>query len=369
MEAQWMRLALLAGAVLSLGAAPSVGADYRSPNFVVTAPTADFAKQVAMTAEQWRVKLAVDWLGKELPRWASPCPIRVKVGQIGAGGATSFSFDRGEVFGWRMNVQGTAERILDSVIPHEVSHTIFATHFRRPLPRWADEGAATLAEHESEQRRQDMTLKQVWSTSRRIPLSNLLSMTEYPSDMQDVMTLYAEGYSLADFLVQLGGSAGKERYLKFLADAHRNGWDTALRENYRLPGISALESKWGSWVVAGSPEMNTDTMVASNTRPSSSRNAAADSDVTIRSQSPDEEMEVRGRNSQETMEPSRGRLLAARGSSEVLPTPAAATERSRSRGRESRPSPLDSFLSHTEIRTAASYASSAQSDEQMARTR
>ena len=44
----------------------------------------------------------------------------------GAGGATSFVFDRGEVFGWKMNIQGSRERILDSVLPHEVTHTIFA---------------------------------------------------------------------------------------------------------------------------------------------------------------------------------------------------------------------------------------------------
>src|SRR5690606_37286166 len=121
---------------------------------------------------------------------------------------------------WRMNVQGTRERILDSVIPHEVSHTVFASHFRRPLPRWADEGAATLAEHEVEQRRQDLHLKQVWN-SHKIPLKTLLSMTEYPSDMRDVMTLYAQGYSLADYLVQKGG---KPRYLKFLDLAEQEGW-------------------------------------------------------------------------------------------------------------------------------------------------
>ena len=37
----------------------------------------------------------------------------------------------------------TARRILDSVLPHEITHTIFATHFGQPLPRWADEGACT----------------------------------------------------------------------------------------------------------------------------------------------------------------------------------------------------------------------------------
>ena len=77
-------------------------------------------------AEFYRRELAIEWLGEALPRWYRPCPISVKVGQIGAGGATTFTFEGGEVFGWRMNVQGSLERILDSVIPHEVRHTIFA---------------------------------------------------------------------------------------------------------------------------------------------------------------------------------------------------------------------------------------------------
>src|SRR5258708_36067887 len=95
-----------------------------------------------------------------------------QVGQLGAGGATTFSFfpnaqGSAEVCNWDMQIQGSLERILDSVLPHEVSHTIFACHFRRPLPRWADEGAATLAEHESERSRQEQTLKQGIRTQRR----------------------------------------------------------------------------------------------------------------------------------------------------------------------------------------------------------
>jgi hypothetical protein len=226
-----------------------------SRNFVVHAPTEDIARQVADTAEVCRKDLAIVWLGKELPAWYRRCPIKVKVGQIGAGGATTFTFEGGEVFGWNMNVQGTLERILDSVIPHEVSHTIFASHFRRPLPRWADEGAATLVEHESERLRQTKLLNQVLHTSRRIPLQQLLQITEYPEDMQQVLTLYAEGYSLADFLVQQAGDEGRSTYLAFLADAHEHDWAYAFRKHYGYHNISSVEKKWTDWVIAGSPEM------------------------------------------------------------------------------------------------------------------
>jgi hypothetical protein len=246
MDARLIKVALL------LSVFSSLGATYRTPNFVVEAPTAEIAQQVATAAEHYRDEIAIDWLGKTLPRWYKPCPIHVKVGQIGAGGATTFSFDRGEVFGWKMNVQGTLERILDSVIPHEVSHTVFACHFRRPLPRWADEGAATLVEHESERKRQQLLLKQVLESNKRIPLKDLLAMKEYPEDMENVLALYAEGYSLADFLVQGGG---KVRYLKFLEAAHHRGWDAALHEHYSLENVADLERRWDSWILAGSPPL------------------------------------------------------------------------------------------------------------------
>ncbi len=281
-------LLALAGLVFSAGFAPA--ATFRTPNFIVTAPSAEIAEQCGKVAEYYRKSIAEDWLGEEMKRWYKPCTLSVKVGQIGAGGATTFAFDRGQVFGWRMNVQGSLQRILDSVIPHEVSHTILACHFRRPLPRWADEGAATLIEHESERRRQALLLQQVWNTSRRIPLRKLLSIKEYPRDMQHVLTLYAEGYSLADFLVQAGG---KTRYLEFLDAAHRQGWDRAIEEHYSLEGVDDLESRWNRWVMAGSPRLNIpkDTQLASNEQPKTSSSQPPEQQFQrpiIRGQSPEQ---------------------------------------------------------------------------------
>lgn len=260
MEANRLERPALVGlslVVLWLGTAASA-AEHRSTNFVVSAPTAEIARQVAETAENSRRELALAWLGRTLPDWYRPCPIRVTVGQMGAGGATTFTFDRGEVAGWNMRVQGSLERILDSVIPHEVSHTVFASHFRRPLPRWADEGAATLIEHVEERKRQEVLLNRVIRTSQRIPLERLLSISEYPSDMQQVYTLYAEGYSLANYLVQQRGEQGRAVFLQFIDDAHRQGWPQAIRKHYRFESVAALEKSWTDWVVAGSPPVRRD---------------------------------------------------------------------------------------------------------------
>ncbi len=217
---------------------------YDTRNFRVTANSLELAAEVATTAERCREEIAVVWLGKKLPRWSAPCPIKVKVGTIGAGGSTTFTFENGEVFGWNMKVQGTRERILDSVIPHEVSHTIFACHFRRPLPRWFDEGAATIVECSAETNRQDQILAQCFKDDREVPLRTLFEVTEYPEAMEDVLTLYAEGYSVTAFLIERGSH---EKYLELYSKRLTLGWDKALHEVYGFKTVEALEKDWRVW--------------------------------------------------------------------------------------------------------------------------
>ncbi|MEX1230901.1 MAG: hypothetical protein WEB58_11725 [Planctomycetaceae bacterium] len=287
-----VKCVLVIGALASgmLFAAPLQAATERTKNFVVHAATAEIAHQVGEAAEVYRRELAIEWLGMEFKPWGQPCPITVTVGTMGAGGATTFTFDRGEVYNWNMRIQGSLERILDSVLPHEISHTVFATHFRRPLPRWADEGAATLVEHESERRRQSLLAQQLISDRTKIPLKTLLTIKEYPQEMQKVLMLYAEGYTLAHFLVDRGG---KSKFVKFLDEAHQAGWDRALKRHYEYTSVKSLETEWQSWVMAGEPAsaaIDAGSLATNSAQPD-------DQKLLIRSQSPDDaEAETSGSN-------------------------------------------------------------------------
>ena len=203
MEARLLRAALIvAVAILSAGAGrPYVSV--RSQHFIVSAPTQQLANEICQAAEQYRRELAIEWLGRELPPWQEVCPIKADVAPgLGAGGATSFVFRSGTPTEWRMNIQGSHERILDSVLPHEITHTIFATHFGRPLPRWADEGACTTVEHDSEKTKQDKFLVQFLTTDRGIAFNRMFQMKEYPPD---ILPLYSQGFSLARFFIEQGG--------------------------------------------------------------------------------------------------------------------------------------------------------------------
>lgn len=220
------------------GALASLGASFRTPNFVVEAPSPQIAQQVGQYAEHYRKEKALQWLGQEMPRWPQPCPLRVTLAQ-GSGGATSFAFDNGQILGMDMHIEGTLERLLASVLPHEVTHTVFAHYFRCPVPRWADEGGSVLSEDDIERNRHDQLVRGILnSPGRAIPLRRLFQLTKYPPD---VMVLYAEGYSVTDFLVN---RSNRSAFLAFIAQGMQGDWDGAVRAHYRFRNVEELEQAW-----------------------------------------------------------------------------------------------------------------------------
>jgi hypothetical protein len=154
----------------------------------------------------------------------------------------------GRPSGWTMSIQGSAERILDSVLPHEVTHTVFATHFGRPLPRWADEGACTTVEHVSERDKQHKLLYEFLTTGRGIAFNKMFAMKEYPPD---VLPLYSQGYSLARFLIAQGG---QRKFIEYVGDGMQwNNWTKATQQHYGFSSLSDLQTTWVSWVRRGCP--------------------------------------------------------------------------------------------------------------------
>ncbi|MDD3586831.1 MAG: hypothetical protein PHQ75_06575 [Thermoguttaceae bacterium] len=217
---------------------------YKTRNFVVHARTADLAKKVGDIAEKCRNDLAVLWLGETIRPWAKPCPIKVEADKhLGAGGETSFTFAGGEVFDWKMKVQGSEERICDSVIPHEVSHTIMATYFRQPVPRWIDEGAATSVEAWVEQSSYRQMLVDYLRTGKGIPFNTMVRLKEYPVDQ---MPFYAQGFSVCEYLIAVGGHRRLVDFAKVGIDT--GDWSKAVQQYYGYENLGDLQLRWQDWV-------------------------------------------------------------------------------------------------------------------------
>lgn len=233
-----------------------------SQNFVVHAADPILARKVSSEAERFRKELAIEWLGRELKPWGQKCPINVQIG-MDAGGETSFAFvtnesGRGQPIDWQMKIFGPPDRLLDAVLPHEVTHTIFATHFGQPLPRWADEGACTTVEHVSERRKNHRMLMDFLHSqpSRGLPFNRMFTMRNYP---HDILPLYAQGYSVAKFLIL---QKGRRHFLDYIGSGLKNesrgaelrAWDQATTEFYNYKDLSDLQVAWLDWVRKGSSE-------------------------------------------------------------------------------------------------------------------
>jgi hypothetical protein len=156
----------------------------------------------------------------------------------GPSGATSFQFGQGQVLGMKMEINGPLDRLLASVLPHEITHTVFAHAFRCPVPRWADEGGSVLSEDDIERERHDKLVRSILNQSKQIPMRRLFSLKEYP---REVMCLYAQGYSIADYLVKRGD---RRSFLQFVAHGMQNGWDNAVLTYYGHRTVEELEESW-----------------------------------------------------------------------------------------------------------------------------
>jgi len=110
-------------------------------------------------------------------------------------------------------------------------------------------------------------------------------MKEYP---KDVMPLYAQGHSLAEWLIE---SRGRKAFLEFLADGMRDeNWPRAVHQHYGFDSLLTMQSSWNDWVKQGRPQiaMNTGPIgkLASNTTVGAPGNASAGPPI-VRMQSPD----------------------------------------------------------------------------------
>jgi hypothetical protein len=157
----------------------------------------------------------------------------------GPNGSSTFAFDKGAVLSREMQMSGSLDSVLTGVLPHELTHCVLADHFGNPLPRWADEGAACLEESEAERARyEQLLLKNLSEKGRVLPLSRLLPMRNYPTDL---VAFYSQSASLTRFLVE---RKGRRTFLAFVRQGTKEGWETAATCCYGFRNVAELEKAW-----------------------------------------------------------------------------------------------------------------------------
>jgi hypothetical protein len=233
--------------LLLLGVPAAMGPAYRTANFLVEAPTSADAERFAAAAERHRAAFARHWLGAEAPPWPEPCWVTVSETPGPPGGRSMFHFAPGGIRYPSIALEGPPDRLIETALPHEIAHVLLAGEFGRPLPRWADEGIAILTEPDPIRLQHRLNLWRVLTTpGRPIPLRQLLTAAHYPDDK---LAFYAEGHSLAEFLVD---RCGRAVLLAFLREGLGGGdWDAAVSRHCGLRDVGELEAAWSAWVWEG----------------------------------------------------------------------------------------------------------------------
>src|SRR6516164_717562 len=167
----------------------------------------DFAEQVLRAAEQARAAALAKWAGREPGgAWKPVCEVYLYATAAEYAKATgkpadspghaTYKAQNGAIIGRRLDLRADDPNLLTCVVPHETTHIVLADLFAdSPLPRWADEGMAVLAESPARLDRFERTLHSSRRQGRLVPLDKLFAKTEYP-EAALITVFYVESVSV-----------------------------------------------------------------------------------------------------------------------------------------------------------------------------
>lgn len=211
------------------------------------------AEHMARHAESVRSALKSKWLG-DSPQaaWNPRCQIVLHrtqqsyVNAVGRGGERTLgsslvSISEGRTLSRRIDLLASGSDYLSAALPHELTHVVVQERFTSTaVPRWADEGAAILADSKDKQRQHHMDLVDSLAHGTAFRAGELFARDQYPGP-QRIGAFYGQSASLTKFLIARGSH---ERFIEFVEKATSQGYDAALRTVYGIEGIPDLDRQW-----------------------------------------------------------------------------------------------------------------------------
>jgi hypothetical protein len=224
---------------------------HETPNFRIYHCDPALAERAAAVAESVRAAQAKRWKSSATRApWTPRCDLylyptaRTYAEATGqpemSPGLSTLSNNGVRILSRRMNLRADNPLLLTATLPHEITHIVLADLFiAQPIPRWADEGIAVLAEPATEQRLRQSDLKEPLDAGNVFQVGKLMTM-DCPN-AKDWRLFYAQSVSLTLFLVEQGPP---ERFIQFVLDSQRMGAEAALRDVYHIDGLSVLHERW-----------------------------------------------------------------------------------------------------------------------------
>ena len=225
-----------------------------SASFVVNSGTTSIdAREFAKHAEAMRQSLCAQWLGDKAAQqqWRPPCEIVLHrdrasyIRAVGAGGRSSSGstlvrLDKDQVVVRRIDLFADREDRPHETLSHELVHAIFAERFPKVTPpRWAEEGAALLADTEVKRDAHRRDFARAHQSGRTFKMGEFLKMADYPAP-ERFPEFYGQSLVIAEFLAELGKPGD---FVRFVDRSLATSPDEALKEVYQVESVQ-LERRW-----------------------------------------------------------------------------------------------------------------------------
>lgn len=212
------------------------------------------ARGLAESCEIWRTALCEAWLNdaSTRPSWTPRCEIVVHNSQAAYGqalgrpqdasvGSTSMNFDGDRVTYRRIDLRADASDWSNAALPHELTHVVLGDRFAgRPLPKWADEGMAMLAESAAKREFRRSHLVAMLSRHPGYRIADLVRVDQLPPpEWRDAF--YGQSAALVTLLAH---RKSPRTFADCVEDSLTIGLDQALEKHYGLAHMTALEAEW-----------------------------------------------------------------------------------------------------------------------------
>ncbi len=158
-------------------------------------------------------------------------------------GATRTCFEQGRLYVHAIHVYQGAELLLARTLPHELTHVLvpWFLGYKHDLPLWLGEGVAMTSEPPFQQTRYRSTLTSSLRCGKLFSLAQLFQLKEYPKEPYKADILYAQSFSVTEFLLQ---NYGMDRLWQFAASLPSLPVEKCVQEIFGLTGIEELERVW-----------------------------------------------------------------------------------------------------------------------------
>jgi hypothetical protein len=201
--------------------------------------------KMAQVLEESRQSAYEKWFGKAEDTWSPKCYLYLddagkefKKAPKNARGYTS-SYQKGWNYHRYITVHADDPDLIDTVLPHEVTHAVLIGHFVDQIPTWADEGMAGLAQRKADLVDFHKLLEKHERKGKLFSLQTLVELDAYPDD--DVDLFYAQSAAVVEFLT----SAKEPKvFVAFVRDGKKDGWLPALKKHYGYANYDEFEKKW-----------------------------------------------------------------------------------------------------------------------------